>query len=180
MINHGVNQRTKTASGIQKKRLKDVFLSSPPPPLSLGAFLPLWRTSGSTIWIWRKPTRNKDPTGGLNISWPRLLDWLTCGHKACSSWAWASGCRRPKPSTSTSATSRWATTAASSVTETVRSTRCAPCSTWTSCPTPSVWWRRESGSVKVEPKWRILEGFVSGVALINFYFFYSAWIMKRE
>lgn len=142
MINHGVNQHTKTVSGFQKDSNTVFFL----PSLSFGAFLPLWRISGSTTWIWRKRTRNKDLTGGSNTSWLRLLDWLTCGHKACSSWAWASGCRRPKPSTSISVTSWSATTVASSARETVRSTRCVLCSTWTSCPTPNAS-RMENGSV---------------------------------
>lgn len=124
MINRGVNQRTKTGLWLWD-RLKGCFLP------------PLRRISGSTTWIWRKPTRNKGPTGGWNISWRRLLDWLTCGHTACCCWAGPSCCRAAKPSTCTSATSWSATTAASSVTATVRSTRCAPCSTWTSRPTPN-------------------------------------------
>lgn len=144
MINHGVNQLTKTVSSIQKGS-KDFFFLSP----SLLVLFSLWRISGSTIWIWRKPMRNKDLTGGLNISWLRLLDWLTCSHKACSSWAWAWGCHRPKPSTCTSVTTWSATTAASSVTETVSFTRCVPCFTWTSCPTPNVW-QGESGSVNMD------------------------------
>lgn len=134
MINYSVNQHTKTVSGIEQES-KTFFLS---PPLPFGAFLSFWRISGSTIWIWRKPMRNKDRTGGLNISWLKLLDWLTCSHKASSSWAWASGCHRPKPLTSISVTT-WSTTiAVSPVKERARSARCVLCSTWTNCPTPNV------------------------------------------
>lgn len=168
IINHGVNQHTKTLSGIQDDS-KDFFPSTLSLPL-FGAFLSVWRISGSTIWIWRKPTRNKDPTGGLNISWLRLSDWLTCSHKACSSWAWASCCRRPKPLTSISRTTWSATTAASSAKETVRSARCVLCSTWTSCPTPNVS-QRDNGSTTVDQRWRIDEGFVSGVTFSFLFLF---------
>lgn len=100
--------------------------------------LPLWRTSGSTIWIWRKPTRNKDPTGSSSTSWPKLLGWPTCSLTVFFSWAWASCCRRPKPLTDTSLTSWSATAAASPAAGAVSSARCAPCSTWTRSLTPNV------------------------------------------
>lgn len=101
------------------------------------SFSPLWRTSGSTTWIWRKPTRNKGPTGGWNTPCPRLLDWLTCGRRAC--WGWDSAsCHRARPaSLNTSATSWSATTAASSARAAARWTRFVLSSTWTSPPTPS-------------------------------------------
>ncbi|KAF3850241.1 hypothetical protein F7725_019960 [Dissostichus mawsoni] len=46
-------------------------------------------------------------------------------------------------------TSWWATTPASPAGGRVRSARCVPCSTWTSCHTPDVW-RREGGSMEEE------------------------------
>lgn len=107
-------------------RLKGCFSSSA-----------LWRTSGSTTWIWRKPTRNKGPTGGWNTPCRRLSDWLTCGRPACCGWDAASCSRAPPASPNTSATSWSATTAASSARATARWTRCVPSSTWTGRPTPS-------------------------------------------
>lgn len=160
MINYCVNQLTKTVSGIQKES-KTSFSLPPPPPF--GAILSVWRISGSTIWIWRKPMRNKDPTGGLNMSWLRLLDWLTCSHKASSSWAWASGCRRPKPSTSISVTTWLITTAVLPVRDAARSARCVLCSTWTNCLTPNVLERDHEMQHQCESKWRIDKGFISGL-----------------